>query len=55
MRAWPIKYGGATTGQPGMPAFGFSLSDEEIRETIHYLCAGAAQALAIERESGATR
>jgi mono/diheme cytochrome c family protein len=32
-----IKHGGATIGKPGMPAFGFHLSDEEIRELIRYV------------------
>lgn len=32
-----VKNGGATVGRPGMPAFGFHLSDAEIRELIAYL------------------
>ena len=32
-----IKNGGATLGRPGMPAFGFHLSDADIRELIAYL------------------
>lgn len=32
-----IKDGGATIGKPGMPAFGFHLSDEEIREVMRYV------------------
>jgi len=32
-----IKNGGATLGRPGMPAFGYHLSDDEIRELIAYL------------------
>jgi len=32
-----IKHGGATLGKPGMPAFGFHLSDEQIRELVHYV------------------
>ncbi len=32
-----IKHGGATIGKPGMPAFGFHLSDEEIREVMRYV------------------
>ena len=32
-----IKHGGATIGKPGMPAFGFHLSDEQVREVIRYL------------------
>jgi mono/diheme cytochrome c family protein len=32
-----IKEGGASVGMPGMPAFGFHLSDEEIRTLIGYL------------------
>jgi mono/diheme cytochrome c family protein len=32
-----LKHGGATVGKPGMPAFGFHLSDEEIRALVGYL------------------
>ena len=32
-----IKDGGATIGKPGMPAFGYHLSDDEIRRLIDYL------------------
>ncbi|HTI56432.1 MAG TPA: cytochrome c [Verrucomicrobiae bacterium] len=32
-----IKNGGATIGKPGMPAFGYHLKDEEIREVVRYL------------------
>jgi mono/diheme cytochrome c family protein len=32
-----IRNGGAALGKPGMPAFGYHLSDDEIRELIHYL------------------
>jgi len=32
-----IKNGGATIGKPGMPAFGYHLTDEEIRELVRYL------------------
>jgi len=32
-----IKHGGATIGKPGMPSFGFHLSDSEIRELVAYL------------------
>ena len=32
-----IKNGGAALGKPGMPAFGYHLSDEQIRELIRYL------------------
>ena len=32
-----IKNGGAPLGKPGMPAFGFHLSDAEIRELIAHL------------------
>ena len=32
-----IKNGGATVGRPGMPAFGYHLSDEQIREVIAHL------------------
>lgn len=32
-----IKHGGATIGKPGMPGFGFHLSDAEIRELVAYV------------------
>ena len=32
-----IKNGGATIGKPGMPAFGYHLKDEQIRELGRYL------------------
>ena len=32
-----IKHGGATIGKPGMPAFGFHLSDDEIHEVVRYV------------------
>ncbi len=32
-----IKNGGATIGKPGMPSFGFHLSDEQIRELVRYV------------------
>jgi mono/diheme cytochrome c family protein len=32
-----IKNGGAPLGKPGMPSFGYHLSDSEIRELIAYL------------------
>jgi mono/diheme cytochrome c family protein len=32
-----IKNGGATIGKPGMPAFGYHLSDEEIRALVAYV------------------
>ncbi len=32
-----IKNGGATIGKPGMPAFGYHLKDEEIRDLVRYL------------------
>jgi mono/diheme cytochrome c family protein len=32
-----IKHGGAIVGKPGMPAFGFHLSDDQIRELTGYL------------------
>lgn len=32
-----IKNGGATIGKPGMPAFGYHLKDEQIRELVRYL------------------
>jgi mono/diheme cytochrome c family protein len=32
-----VKNGGATIGKPGMPAFGYHLTDEEIRELVRYV------------------
>lgn len=32
-----IKHGGSTVGKPGMPSFGFHLSDAEISELVAYL------------------
>ncbi len=32
-----IKNGGATYGKPGMPAFGYHLSDDDIRQLITYV------------------
>ena len=32
-----IKHGGAPIGRPGMPAFGSTLTDEDIREIVHYV------------------
>lgn len=32
-----IKHGGAPIGKPGMPGFGFHLSDAEIRELVAYV------------------
>jgi len=32
-----VKHGGAPIGKPGMPAFGYHLSDEQIRELIAYI------------------
>jgi mono/diheme cytochrome c family protein len=32
-----IEKGGAPFGKPGMPAFGFHLSDEQVRELIRYI------------------
>jgi len=32
-----IKHGGATIGKPGMPAFGYHLSDAQIQELVRYL------------------
>jgi mono/diheme cytochrome c family protein len=32
-----IKHGGSSLGKPGMPGFGFHLSDEEIREIVAYV------------------
>lgn len=39
-----IKHGGATVGRPGMPAFGYHLSDEEIRALVEHLRGLAARA-----------
>ena len=32
-----IKHGGANIGKPGMPAFGFHLKDEEVRDLVAYV------------------
>src|SRR5262249_59299389 len=32
-----IKHGGATIRRPGMPAFGYHLSDDEIRALVAYV------------------
>ena len=32
-----IKHGGAPIGKPGMPAFGFHLTDEQIRGLVRYV------------------
>ena len=32
-----IKQGGASFGKPGMPSFGFHLTDEEIRALVAYI------------------
>jgi mono/diheme cytochrome c family protein len=32
-----IKHGGATIGKPGMPSFGYHLTDEQIQELVRYL------------------
>ena len=32
-----IKSGGAVIGKPGMPAFGFHLSDEQIADLVRYV------------------
>jgi mono/diheme cytochrome c family protein len=32
-----VKHGGAPIGKPGMPAFGFHLTDDEIRELVTYV------------------
>ena len=32
-----IKHGGSPIGRPGMPGYGYHLSDEEIRELVGYL------------------
>ena len=32
-----IQQGGATLGKPGMPAFGYHLTPEQIRELVRYL------------------
>lgn len=32
-----IKHGGANFGKPGMPSFGFHLSDDEIRTLVAYV------------------
>jgi len=32
-----VKHGGAALGKPGMPAFGYHLSDEQIWELVRYV------------------
>jgi mono/diheme cytochrome c family protein len=32
-----IKHGGAPVGRPGMPAFGYHLSDADIEPLVRYL------------------
>jgi mono/diheme cytochrome c family protein len=32
-----VKEGGAPIGRPGMPAFGYHLTDERIREVVRYV------------------
>ena len=32
-----VKDGGAPIGKPGMPAFGFHLSDQQVRDVIEYV------------------
>jgi mono/diheme cytochrome c family protein len=32
-----VKDGGAPIGKPGMPAFGYHFSDEQIREVVRYV------------------
>ena len=32
-----VKHGGATIGKPGMPAFGYHLTDEQIRALVAYV------------------
>jgi len=32
-----IKHGGSSFGKPGMPSFGFHLTDEEIRSLVAYV------------------
>ena len=32
-----IKNGGATIGKPGMPAFGYHLTDDQIRALVAYV------------------
>ena len=32
-----LKEGGATIGKPGMPAFGYSLSEDQLRELVRFV------------------
>jgi mono/diheme cytochrome c family protein len=32
-----VKEGGAAIGRPGMPAFGYHLTDQQIREVVRYV------------------
>ena len=47
-----IRDGGATRGRPGMPAFGYHLSDGDIRELIAYLRALPTRARAVGHALG---
>jgi cytochrome c oxidase cbb3-type subunit 3 len=38
-----FKQGGASIGKPGMPAFGYSLTDEQIGELVRYVRALSSQ------------
>ena len=44
-----IKNGGAAIGKPGMPSFGFHLTDEEIRELIRHVRNSEAVEAALDR------
>jgi mono/diheme cytochrome c family protein len=43
-----IKHGGAPLGRPGMPGFGYHLSDADIRGLVHYLRQMGAQRGAVK-------
>lgn len=47
-----VKHGGAPLGKPGMPAYGFHLSDAEIRDLVRYLRTLAAEGSPERREGG---
>jgi hypothetical protein len=44
-----IKNGGATIGKPGMPAFGYHLAEEQIREIVRQLRTLPRQEKAVKR------
>jgi hypothetical protein len=47
-----IEHGGAPIGKPGMPAFGFHLTDEQVRDLVRYVRALPARARDTGRRGG---